>query len=56
MEKAESNHLAASSTWISNQQTRTVEPDRQVSCLESIKKPNLNQKHNKEQKIKNVRK
>lgn len=33
MEKAESNHLTASSTWISNQQTRTVETDWQVYCL-----------------------
>lgn len=43
MEKAESNHLAASSTRVSNQQTRTVGTDWQVYCLELIKKPNLNQ-------------
>ena len=40
IEKAESNHLTASSTWISNQQTRTVETDRQMYCLELLKETN----------------
>lgn len=55
MEKAESNHLTASSTWVSNQQTRTVGTDWQVYCLEFIKKPNLNQTTTTTTK-KNVRK
>lgn len=55
-EKAESNHLTASSTWISNQQTRTVETDWQVYCLELIKKPNLKQTTTKKKKLKNIRK
>lgn len=42
IEKAESNRLAASSTWISNQQTRTAEPDWQTGCPGLTKKPNLN--------------
>lgn len=40
MEKAESHHLTASSTWISNQQTDSR--NRLASVL-PIKKPNLNQ-------------
>lgn len=56
MEKAESNHLTASSTWVSNQQTRTVGTDWQVYCLELIKKPNLNQTTTKEKKNKELKK
>lgn len=52
MEKAESNHLTASSTWVSNQQTRTVGTDWQVYCLELIKKPQPEPNNNKEKKIK----
>lgn len=55
MEKAESNHLTASSTWVSNQQTRTVGTDWQVYCLELIKKPNLNQTTTKKNKIKTIK-
>lgn len=55
MEKAESNHLTASSTWVSNQQTRTVGTDWQVYCLELIKKPNLNQTTTKKKKIKTIK-
>lgn len=43
--------MAASSTWVSNQQTRTVGTDWQVYCLELIKKPNLNQTTTKKKKI-----
>lgn len=54
MEKAKNNHLTASSTWISHQQTRTVGTDWQVSCLQLIKKtppePKNNQETNKERK------
>lgn len=50
MEKAESNHLTAFSTWVSNQQTRTVGTDRQVYCLELIKNLNLNQTTTKKKK------
>lgn len=53
MEKAESNHLTASSTWVSNQQTRTVGTDWQVYCLELIKKTQPEPNNNKEKKNKN---
>lgn len=52
MEKAKSNHLTAASTWVSNQQTRTVGTDWQVYCLELIKNLNLNQTTTKEKKKK----
>lgn len=56
MEKAESNnHLTASSTWVSNQQTRTVGTDWQVYCLELIKKTQPEPNNNKEKKPKIIK-
>lgn len=55
MEKAESNHLTASSTWVSNQQTRTVGTDWQVYCLELIKKTQPEPNNNKEKKKKIIK-
>lgn len=48
--------MTASSTWISNQQTRTVETDWQVYCLELIKKTQPEPNNNKEKKLRNIRK
>lgn len=48
--------MTASSTWISNQQTRTAETDWQVYCLELIKKTQPEPNNNKEKKKKNIRK
>lgn len=56
MEKAESNHLTASSTWVSNQQTRTVGTDWQVYCLELIKNPTWTKQQQRKKKIKNLKK
>lgn len=58
IEKAESNHLTASSTWISNQQTRTVETDRQLYCLELLKEtkqPQHNLNRTIKTKIQNIK-